>query len=204
MTLAESYFGILKADMDTSSEELLATYSGRKDEELAIASRHLRELKDILCNLSLLTKAYQTLSDTAKKSAYVQELQKRLSKSEFRKLYTPERHTLVCKRCKHEWKTKGKHKPKYCPKCHSPYWNKEKLSVLCCCGECGFVWESHGVTLPKKCPRKYPAHCGSRKWAARSQFLMEEAAHMSKDDFLNNNELLIKGLENSWLKKRGL
>ncbi len=31
-----------------------------------------------------------------------------------------------CTRCNHEWKQRLKQTPKHCPKCNSPYWNKEK------------------------------------------------------------------------------
>jgi len=31
----------------------------------------------------------------------------------------------TCKRCKHEWTEKMKN-PTVCPKCKSPYWNKDK------------------------------------------------------------------------------
>ncbi len=40
----------------------------------------------------------------------------------------------ICKRCKHEWYPKptplGEVKePTVCPKCKSPYWNKEKQNA---------------------------------------------------------------------------
>jgi len=31
-----------------------------------------------------------------------------------------------CERCKHEWAPRKKGIPIICPKCKSPYWNKEK------------------------------------------------------------------------------
>jgi predicted Zn-ribbon and HTH transcriptional regulator len=31
-----------------------------------------------------------------------------------------------CKRCGHEWIPRNMKKPKQCPNCHSPYWDKEK------------------------------------------------------------------------------
>ena len=34
---------------------------------------------------------------------------------------------LNCNRCKHEWATRNKKDPKYCPKCKSPYWNKPRI-----------------------------------------------------------------------------
>lgn len=33
---------------------------------------------------------------------------------------------LQCKRCTHEWFPKRTTKPKVCPKCKSPYWNRER------------------------------------------------------------------------------
>jgi DNA-directed RNA polymerase subunit RPC12/RpoP len=33
---------------------------------------------------------------------------------------------LSCKRCKHEWIPRTKQPPVQCPKCHSPYWNRER------------------------------------------------------------------------------
>jgi NAD-dependent SIR2 family protein deacetylase len=43
---------------------------------------------------------------------------------------------LMCNRCGHEWdrvlvKIRRRSKiPKYCPTCHSPYWNKERVRPL--------------------------------------------------------------------------
>lgn len=34
--------------------------------------------------------------------------------------------TLQCKRCNHTWRKRTR-KPKMCPACKSPYWNKEKI-----------------------------------------------------------------------------
>jgi predicted Zn-ribbon and HTH transcriptional regulator len=31
-----------------------------------------------------------------------------------------------CFRCKHKWVQREKEKPRICPKCKSPYWDKEK------------------------------------------------------------------------------
>ena len=36
---------------------------------------------------------------------------------------------LECKRCHHKWLPR-KAEVMLCPKCHSPYWNKEKVSEL--------------------------------------------------------------------------
>jgi len=33
--------------------------------------------------------------------------------------------TLKCKRCGHTWHPHRPQKPKVCPKCASPYWDKE-------------------------------------------------------------------------------
>ena len=33
---------------------------------------------------------------------------------------------LTCKRCNHEWTPRTKQPPVSCPKCHSPYWNRER------------------------------------------------------------------------------
>jgi len=34
---------------------------------------------------------------------------------------------LVCKRCGWDWGTRKENDPKNCPKCCSPYWNKERV-----------------------------------------------------------------------------
>lgn len=34
--------------------------------------------------------------------------------------------TLQCNRCEHEWYPRSPKEPKVCPKCNSPYWNKER------------------------------------------------------------------------------
>ena len=34
--------------------------------------------------------------------------------------------TLQCNRCQHEWYPRNPKEPKVCPKCNSPYWNKER------------------------------------------------------------------------------
>jgi DNA-directed RNA polymerase subunit RPC12/RpoP len=31
-----------------------------------------------------------------------------------------------CKRCEHTWATKAENTPTVCPRCHSPYWDKER------------------------------------------------------------------------------
>jgi len=31
---------------------------------------------------------------------------------------------LVCKKCGHKWFPRSEKKPKYCPKCCNPNWNK--------------------------------------------------------------------------------
>jgi hypothetical protein len=33
---------------------------------------------------------------------------------------------LTCKRCSHTWTPRSKEPPVQCPKCHSPYWNRER------------------------------------------------------------------------------
>lgn len=37
-----------------------------------------------------------------------------------------------CERCGHEWIPRGDHgeEPRACPKCHSPWWNKPKKSMM--------------------------------------------------------------------------
>jgi hypothetical protein len=35
----------------------------------------------------------------------------------------------TCKRCDYTWTPRKKQKPVQCPKCKSPYWNKEKKKV---------------------------------------------------------------------------
>lgn len=40
---------------------------------------------------------------------------------------------LHCMKCKHDWKQRGKKKPKKCPCCNNPNWNKrdaKNLAVL--------------------------------------------------------------------------
>jgi len=41
-----------------------------------------------------------------------------------------EPNKLKCKRCSHEWYPKTPDKlPAVCPKCKSPYWNREKRQI---------------------------------------------------------------------------
>jgi predicted Zn-ribbon and HTH transcriptional regulator len=38
---------------------------------------------------------------------------------------------LKCKRCGHEWVRRVlKRKPVACPRCHSPYWDRERVKVV--------------------------------------------------------------------------
>src|SRR3989344_2153767 len=37
--------------------------------------------------------------------------------------------SLFCFRCYHPWKKRTEARPKYCPKCKSPYWNKPRRKV---------------------------------------------------------------------------
>jgi rubrerythrin len=32
----------------------------------------------------------------------------------------------VCERCGHEWYPRGEEKPRVCPKCKSPYWDRAR------------------------------------------------------------------------------
>ena len=32
-----------------------------------------------------------------------------------------------CKRCGHEWTPRNNEPPKVCPKCKSPYWDRERI-----------------------------------------------------------------------------
>ncbi len=34
---------------------------------------------------------------------------------------------LSCKRCNHTWTPRSKEPPVQCPKCHSPYWNRDRV-----------------------------------------------------------------------------
>ena len=34
---------------------------------------------------------------------------------------------LQCKRCKISWMPRIEGRPKWCPSCHSPYWDKERV-----------------------------------------------------------------------------
>ena len=36
---------------------------------------------------------------------------------------------LKCTRCTHEWFPRHKIPPVHCPKCHSPYWNRERRRI---------------------------------------------------------------------------
>jgi len=33
----------------------------------------------------------------------------------------------TCKRCNHNWLPRSEEKPMVCPKCNSPYWDKERV-----------------------------------------------------------------------------
>lgn len=35
----------------------------------------------------------------------------------------------ICKRCTHEWYPRTPEKPLICPKCKSPYWDRERKNV---------------------------------------------------------------------------
>ena len=37
---------------------------------------------------------------------------------------------LKCNRCNHSWYSRTPNEPKVCPKCKSPYWNKERVRKL--------------------------------------------------------------------------
>ena len=37
---------------------------------------------------------------------------------------------LFCVKCEHEWKQRGKKKPKKCPSCNNPNWNKRNNKDL--------------------------------------------------------------------------
>ena len=37
---------------------------------------------------------------------------------------------LHCVKCEHEWKQRGKKKPKCCPSCHNPNWDKRDVKDL--------------------------------------------------------------------------
>lgn len=34
-----------------------------------------------------------------------------------------------CIRCGHKWLGRSREKPIVCPKCHSPYWDRERKSI---------------------------------------------------------------------------
>jgi predicted Zn-ribbon and HTH transcriptional regulator len=36
-------------------------------------------------------------------------------------------HFSKCERCGHSWKRRSEKLPKTCPKCRSPYWDKERV-----------------------------------------------------------------------------
>jgi len=37
---------------------------------------------------------------------------------------------LECNRCHHTWIPRSQKKPKVCPKCNSPYWDKKRVYKL--------------------------------------------------------------------------
>ena len=37
---------------------------------------------------------------------------------------------LFCLRCGHKWNQRGKKKPKKCPSCTNPNWNKKKANEM--------------------------------------------------------------------------
>ena len=37
---------------------------------------------------------------------------------------------LECNRCKHKWHPKTNKKPKVCPECKSPYWDKPRIKKV--------------------------------------------------------------------------
>ena len=41
-----------------------------------------------------------------------------------------EQQKLRCKRCNHEWIQRDIKLPKVCPRCKSPYWNKERRKQI--------------------------------------------------------------------------
>lgn len=76
----------------------------------------------------------------------------------------------TCKRCGHSWYPRGPTRPKNCPKCNSPYWDKEKETNLpnltakrtiaeLSCKRCGHSWYPKSPRLPKHC-----AKCNSPYW----------------------------------------
>lgn len=38
--------------------------------------------------------------------------------------------TLDCKRCNHAWYPRAQKKPVLCPKCKSPYWNRDRKNQV--------------------------------------------------------------------------
>ena len=36
---------------------------------------------------------------------------------------------LECKRCEHEWIPRTEVYPKLCPKCKSPYWDRDRIRI---------------------------------------------------------------------------
>lgn len=35
-----------------------------------------------------------------------------------------------CKRCSHEWTPRSNKPPRVCPKCKSPYWDRERIRLV--------------------------------------------------------------------------
>ena len=37
---------------------------------------------------------------------------------------------LCCVKCKHKWKQRGGEKPRHCPSCKNPNWNKRSVKEM--------------------------------------------------------------------------
>lgn len=46
----------------------------------------------------------------------------------------PEEQRMVtvyhCARCRHEWLPRSERRPEICPRCKSPYWDRERMGVI--------------------------------------------------------------------------
>lgn len=63
--------------------------------------------------------------------------------------------TLKCLRCGHSWIPRRPLKPKVCPKCNSPYWDKPKWKG---------VWKfalGDRIVANEKAPGDYEGFCGT-------------------------------------------
>ena len=59
---------------------------------------------------------------------------------------------LQCNRCKISWIPRIEGRPKWCPSCHSPYWDKERVRGVVKVAEPVKVSKPVPVAVPKAAP----------------------------------------------------